>query len=592
MLQRLQSVKTKIIALYLVMLVTTLIFTGYFLQRSLENYFSSWLERKLIKEMNLILTVVDPFLYNRDYTRLNSSIITYGEELETRITIIDLKGKVLADSRKDPSVMENHLYRPEVQEVLKGKLGKEIRYSSTLDMNMKYIALPIKREDGEVIGVIRASLTLNKLKELYHGIWTVLLKSSFFAIVVAILLSLKLTNQITDPIREITSAAQKIANGYLDHKLVIRTKDEIGQLALMFNYMVDRVKDKMQEISGEKNKVEAIVTSIGDAVIAVNKERRIILFNLAAERIFGIKENLVLDKSVIQITKNYKLDELVELSLEKNEIVTEELEMLVPEQRVFRVQIAPIEGIKESTVGVVAVLRDITDIRRLEEMRKEFVGNVSHELKTPLTSIKGYVETLLDSEPDKQVTRSFLSIIREEANRLQRLIEDLLSLSRLESKFEYSSKEQVDMIKVINDTIFLLGEKARRKSIILEADLPVSLPLLKANRDQMSRLMINLVDNAIKYTPDAGRVKARAYNEDEKLILEVEDTGLGIPEKDLPRIFERFYRVDKARSRKLGGTGLGLSIIKHIIEEHQGEISVESKLGEGSKFIVELPLKD
>jgi len=574
------------------MLVTTLIFTGYFLQRSLENYFSSWLERKLIKEMNLILTVVDPFLYNRDYTRLNSSIITYGEELETRITIIDLKGKVLADSRKDPSVMENHLYRPEVQEVLKGKLGKEIRYSSTLDMNMKYIALPIKREDGEVIGVIRASLTLNKLKELYHGIWTVLLKSSFFAIVVAILLSLKLTNQITDPIREITSAAQKIANGYLDHKLVIRTKDEIGQLALMFNYMVDRVKDKMQEISGEKNKVEAIVTSIGDAVIAVNKERRIILFNLAAERIFGIKEDLVLDKSVIQITKNYKLDELVELSLEKNEIVTEELEMLVPEQRVFRVQIAPIEGIKESTVGVVAVLRDITDIRRLEEMRKEFVGNVSHELKTPLTSIKGYVETLLDSEPDKQVTRSFLSIIREEANRLQRLIEDLLSLSRLESKFEYSSKEQVDMIKVINDTIFLLGEKARRKSIILEADLPVSLPLLKANRDQMSRLMINLVDNAIKYTPDAGRVKARAYNEDEKLILEVEDTGLGIPEKDLPRIFERFYRVDKARSRKLGGTGLGLSIIKHIIEEHQGEISVESKLGEGSKFIVELPLKD
>lgn len=592
MLQRLQSVKTKIIALYLVMLVTTLIFTGYFLQRSLENYFSSWLERKLIKEMNLILTVVDPFLYNRDYTRLNSSIITYGEELETRITIIDLKGKVLADSRKDPSVMENHLYRPEVQEVLKGKLGKEIRYSSTLDMNMKYIALPIKREDGEVIGVIRASLTLNKLKELYHGIWTVLLKSSFFAIVVAVLLSLKLTNQITDPIREITSAAQKIANGYLDHKLVIRTKDEIGQLALMFNYMVDRVKDKMQEISGEKNKVEAIVTSIGDAVIAVNKERRIILFNLAAERIFGIKEDLVLDKSVIQITKNYKLDELVELSLEKNEIVTEELEMLVPEQRVFRVQIAPIEGIKESTVGVVAVLRDITDIRRLEEMRKEFVGNVSHELKTPLTSIKGYVETLLDSEPDKQVTRSFLSIIREEANRLQRLIEDLLSLSRLESKFEYSSKEQVDMIKVINDTIFLLGEKARRKSIILEADLPVSLPLLKANRDQMSRLMINLVDNAIKYTPDAGRVKARAYNEDEKLILEVEDTGLGIPEKDLPRIFERFYRVDKARSRKLGGTGLGLSIIKHIIEEHQGEISVESKIGEGSKFIVELPLDD
>lgn len=590
MLQRLQSVKTKIIALYLVMLVTTLIFTGYFVQRSLEHYFSKWLERKLIKEMNLIITVVNPLLESKDNMRLNQAIITYGKELETRITIIDLKGKVLADSRKDPLQMENHLYRPEVQEVLKGKLGKEIRYSSTLEMNMKYIALPIKKEGGDVVGIIRASLTLDRLQELYHGIWTVLLKSSFFAILIAILLSLKLTNQITDPIREITSAAQRIANGYLDHKLVIRTKDEIGQLALMFNYMVDRVKDKMQEISGEKNKIEAIVTSIGDAVIAVNKERRIILFNLAAERTFGIKEDIVLNKSVIQITKNYKLDELVEVALEKNEIVTEELEMLVPEQRVFRVQIAPIEGVKESTVGVVAVLRDITDIRRLEEMRKEFVGNVSHELKTPLTSIKGYVETLLDSNPDQKVSRSFLSIIREEANRLQRLIEDLLSLSRLESKSDYASKEQVDMIEVINDTVFLLGEKARRKSIALESDLPNSLPLIDANRDQMSRLIINLVDNAIKYTPKSGKVDIKVYNSNKKIIIEVEDNGIGIPEKDLPRIFERFYRVDKARSRKLGGTGLGLSIIKHIIEEHQGQISVESEPQQGTKFKVELPL--
>jgi len=559
-------------------------------QRSLEHYFSKWLERKLIKEMNLIITVVNPLLESKDNMRLNQAIITYGKELETRITIIDLKGKVLADSRKDPLQMENHLYRPEVQEVLKGKLGKEIRYSSTLEMNMKYIALPIKKEGGDVVGIIRASLTLDRLQELYHGIWTVLLKSSFFAILIAILLSLKLTNQITDPIREITSAAQRIANGYLDHKLVIRTKDEIGQLALMFNYMVDRVKDKMQEISGEKNKIEAIVTSIGDAVIAVNKERRIILFNLAAERTFGIKEDIVLNKSVIQITKNYKLDELVEVALEKNEIVTEELEMLVPEQRVFRVQIAPIEGVKESTVGVVAVLRDITDIRRLEEMRKEFVGNVSHELKTPLTSIKGYVETLLDSNPDQKVSRSFLSIIREEANRLQRLIEDLLSLSRLESKSDYASKEQVDMIEVINDTVFLLGEKARRKSIALESDLPNSLPLIDANRDQMSRLIINLVDNAIKYTPKSGKVDIKVYNSNKKIIIEVEDNGIGIPEKDLPRIFERFYRVDKARSRKLGGTGLGLSIIKHIIEEHQGQISVESEPQQGTKFKVELPL--
>ncbi|TDX52656.1 two-component system histidine kinase PnpS [Orenia marismortui] len=589
MLQRLQSIKTKIVALYLILLIATLVFAGYILQRSLENYFSTWLERKLIKEMNLIVSIIKPVLENKDYDSLDKSIVDYGKELETRITIIDSKGKVLADSRKDPMKMENHLGRPEIQEVLKGSLGKEIRYSSTLDINMKYIALPIK--DGEkLLGFIRASLTLNKLRELYKGIWTVLLKTVFTTILIGILLSLKFTNQITDPIEEITFVAEKIANGYLDQNLVIRTQDEVGKLAQMFNHMVNRVRDKVQEISAEKNKIEAIVTSIGDAVIAVNQDRKIILFNLAAERIFGIKEDKVLDNSVIQVTKNYRLDELVEKSLKEDQIITEELEMLVPEQKIFRIQIAPIQDANKSTVGVVAVLRDITDIRRLEEMRKDFVGNVSHELKTPLTSIKGYVETLLDSKPSDNIYNSFLNIIKEEADRLQRLIEDLLNLSKIESHSNYKSKEDVDIVKIIDDTILLLESKAKKKDINLVADLNLSAPNIQADQDQLSRLMINLIDNAIKYTPQGGKVKVSVDPKEEKLILEVEDNGIGIPEDDLPRIFERFYRVDKARSRKLGGTGLGLSIVKHIVEEHQGNISVESEIGQGTRFSVELPI--
>ncbi|WP_018247521.1 two-component system histidine kinase PnpS [Orenia marismortui] len=589
MLQRLQSIKTKIVALYLILLIATLVFAGYILQRSLENYFSTWLERKLIKEMNLIVSIIKPVLENKDYDSLDKSIVDYGKELETRITIIDSKGKVLADSRKDPMKMENHLGRPEIQEVLKGSLGKEIRYSSTLDINMKYIALPIK--DGEkLLGFIRASLTLNKLRELYKGIWTVLLKTVFTTILIGILLSLKFTNQITDPIEEITFVAEKIANGYLDQNLVIRTQDEVGKLAQMFNHMVNRVRDKVQEISAEKNKIEAIVTSIGDAVIAVNQDRKIILFNLAAERIFGIKEDKVLDNSVIQVTKNYRLDELVEKSLKEDQIITEELEMLVPEQKIFRIQIAPIQDANKSTVGVVAVLRDITDIRRLEEMRKDFVGNVSHELKTPLTSIKGYVETLLDSKPSDNIYNSFLNIIKEEADRLQRLIEDLLNLSKIESHSNYKSKEDVDIVKIIDDTILLLESKAKKKDINLVADLNLSAPNIQADQDQLSRLMINLIDNAIKYTPQGGKVKVSVDQKEEKLILEVEDNGIGIPEDDLPRIFERFYRVDKARSRKLGGTGLGLSIVKHIVEEHQGNISVESEIGQGTRFSVELPI--
>ncbi|AGB40792.1 PAS domain S-box [Halobacteroides halobius DSM 5150] len=586
MLHKLKSIRWKIISLYLMLLIITLVFSGYLLQDSLKNYFSHWLDRQLVGEMKLLVGIIKPLVKAENRPVLDKMINKYGKQLETRITIVDDSGKVLADSREDPTEMDNHLYRPEIQEALRRRgIGKEIRHSATLDIDMRYVALPIE-SNKQVLGIIRFAISLDKLNRFYYGIWKVLLQTGVIAFIISIILSFKFSSQITNPIGEMTSAVQRIANGFLDQKLVIRTEDEIGRLAQMFNHMVKKLKNKMQQISSEKSKVEAIVTSIGDGIIATNEHGEIILINLTIEELFAVKEEEMLGKSVIQMTRSYKLDELINKALIKGESLTEEIELLLPEERIFRVRLALIER-EEQAAGVVVSLRDITDIKQLEQMRKDFVSNVSHELKTPLTSIKGYVETLMESELESGTYNSFLKVINDEAERLEHLINDILDLSKIESS-DSLLKENVDMVEVVNGIIPVVEPKAQRKNIILNLDVPAKLPIIKGNKDQLSRLMINLVDNAIKYTPSGGKVEVRSYSEDNNIVIEVEDNGIGIPQEDISRIFERFYRVNKARSRKLGGTGLGLSIVKHIVEQHQGIIEVESELEKGTKFIVRL----
>ncbi|WP_027339230.1 two-component system histidine kinase PnpS [Halonatronum saccharophilum] len=586
MLEKLESIKWKILVVYIGLIFGILIFAGFFVQRSLQDYFTETIQENLIKELNLVSGLIEEQLKEDDYEQLNRSINRYGEDLEKRITVMDIRGEVLADSQEDPARMENHLYRPEVQEVLTEGIGKEIRYSSTVDREMKYVAIPIIR-DNQTKEILRIAINLEELWYIYIDIWVVLFRAGIIAILISLFLALKLITKITDPIRSITWAAERIANGYLDQNIVVNTNDEVGRLASMFNHMVNKVKEKVEEISNEKNKVEAIVTSIGDGVIAIDNKGKIILFNSAAQKIFGIKEEEVLNKSIIQVTKNHKLDELMNRDLRDNQFIMEEIEILLPQKRIFRVQIAPIKG-QQMIVGAVGVLRDVTELRRLEQMRTEFVGNVSHELKTPLTSIKGYVETLLDTKPDYETYDSFLNIVSQETNRLDRLIGDLLELSKIESKSDYFVQEDIDIVTQIANTICLLEDKAAKKGIDIVLDLSYEYYQIKGNKDQISRLLINLVDNAIKYTPEGGQVRVGSYLKDNSLVIEVEDDGIGIPQKDLPRVFERFYRVDKARARKLGGTGLGLSIVKHIVEDHKGKIEVESEVDKGTKFIIEL----
>ena len=586
MLERLNSIKSKIVILYLILLVFTFFGAGLFLQYSLCDYFSQWLDKKLLQDAKLLREVLEPVIFKQDSQQLKGLVANYGKQLGARITIVDSQGQVLADSREEAETMDNHLHRPEIQEAIQEGSGKALRYSNTLDMDMRYIALPIKHSPKEK-GIIRIAMSLDKLNQMYSGLWKVLFQAGIAALVVSILLSIKFAAQITEPIKEMTNLAERIANGFLDQKLVVKTRDEIGQLGKVFNHMVTRFRNKMEQISSEKSKVEAVIASIGDGIIAVDEDNKIIMLNRAAEEIFKVKEEEVLGKSTIQITRNYKLVELIKEALAEAETLTEEIELLLPEERIFRLRLAPIKQ-EEEIAGVVVSLRDITEIRKLQVMRTEFVSNVSHELKTPLTSIKGYVETLLGSDLDSETTDSFLEVIEDEAERLERLIEDTLSLSKIESE-GVLEKEEVAVEDLITDIRPILEPKAEKKKIDLNFQLEAELPTLMGDWDQLPRALINLIDNGIKYTPEGGQVGVRSYLEEEKIIIEVEDDGIGIPEQDLPRIFERFYRVDKARSRELGGTGLGLSIVKHVVDQHNGQISVESEVEQGTKFTIEFP---
>ena len=586
MIKKLSSIRLKIVILYLVLVTVVLLFAGFFLQNSLKGYFSGWFDKRLIGEVNLLTRVTKPLIQKEKSKKLDQLVGEYGRKLEARITIVDKEGVVLADSREDPAKMDNHLQRPEIQEALQTGLGRETRYSNTLNLDMKYVAVPIKEQDN-VIGIMRVALDLSKIEKMYQGIWMVLFKVGVVTFILSILLALKFASNITNSIEKMTDIVEKISKGALDQKIKVDTKDEIGRLASMFNQMVDRVKEKVDQISNEKSKVEAIVGSIGDGIIAVDLNKDVLLINLAARDIFNVEDEVV-NKSLINVTKNHKLEGLIDKAINKSTSLTEEVELLLPEERTFRVRLAPIIRDDEA-VGVVVSLRDITDIRQLQQMRTEFVSNVSHELKTPLTSIKGYVETLLETEPDRDTYDSFLEVIKDETNRLELLIDDILNLSKIESDINELS-EDVDIKKVVTNLLSLLNPKAVEKDIDLKLSLGDELPLIKGDYNQLSRMMINLIDNAIKYTPPGGNVEVRARIEDD-LVIEVEDDGIGIPQEDLARIFERFYRVNKGRSRKLGGTGLGLSIVKHIVENHNGNLRVESEEEVGTKFIVKFPIR-
>lgn len=573
------SIKSKIISLFLALQVLTLSIIGLYLGTNIKTIIYRQMDTSMLKQVNLLreLLVEDLRVGARDELQQKSE--RFSHEVNGRITVIATDGTVLADTEENPQTMENHRKRPEIMEAAREGVGWALRYSTTLDYNMRYLVQRV-----EPYGYVRLAIPVTEVQHTLFGVFSRVLIGFGLAFAVFLFLSWRMSEKITEPIERITQAAQKIAHGNLAERIHVYSNDEIGTLSRMFNLMAFQLNETIRNIKNEKERLATILENMADGLIALDGAQKVILINPTAARMFGVQEDDVKGKSLIEMSRNPQLVEAVKNVLETKSVMETEIQLIFPQEITLHSHVAPIVR-HQQIHGMVLIFTDITGLRRLERMRTEFVGNVSHELKTPLTSIKGYVETLLDMEIDHPMVNKFLGVISKESERLSRLIGDLLDLSRLEGK-RNGQLVPTRLQDVMDNVITILQTEADKKQIALKVFIPPLLPRVMGIEEQLNQVFINLIENAIKYTSDGGRVVVSAEADEKWVTLRVADNGVGIPPEDLDRIFERFYRVDKARSRQAGGTGLGLSIVKHIVKGHGGDIWVESRVGEGSTFTV------
>jgi two-component system phosphate regulon sensor histidine kinase PhoR len=508
--------------------------------------------------------------------QLDGFIKTLGSKIRTRVTIIATDGTVMADSEQDIQSMENHSHRPEVVEALQGKTGKSIRFSSTVERDMLYVAVPIEK-DGKITGVIRTSLFVSDIDNLLTKLNYHVAGISLGIVFVALLAAFLISRSVVRPIRHLTSAARKVASGDFSARVFLKTKDELRGLADSFNRMNEEMGRMFSELGQQKEELKSIIDSLQEGLLVLDKQGRVIRSNETFRKIIGTQA--VEGKLYWEIMRNPRLAELLKSAGGKKGKFMEELTL---GDRVFICSVAPLEGGE----GIVSIFYDITEIKKIEKVKKDFVSNVSHELRTPLTSIKGYAETLRN-EVDTVPGKKYLETIERNTDRLINIVNDLLLLSNLEEKVVLEL-EDVDLGVFLENVIRIFDQRLRDKQLSLVIDMKENLPPIKADLFKLEQMLVNLLDNAVKYT-DRGEITVSLDVHDKRVSIQIKDTGIGIPKDDIPRIFERFYVVDKSRSRRSGGTGLGLSIVKHIVLLHNGTINIESTLGKGTSVTVTLP---
>jgi len=585
------SFKFKLAFSYVFIILISFGFTAFFLDKKLEENALGNIKASLVNQAILIENQIPPESFKKEDTNfLDSLVKTLSSRIKCRITIVNNDGKVLADSEKGRNgiiEMENHAGRPEIRAALYGSTGAEIRYSNTLKIDMLYIALPVK-DNQDSIGALRLALPLSDLKEMLSAIKKAVLFSLIFALGLAFVLGSLLTAEIIKPINKMIHASYKFSKGDFSHKIFLDSRDELGELASTLNIMAQNLEDKIGEIEIKNQHLVAILESMVEGIVVVDRESRIISINSSIEKIFDIPKKNLEGKVFLEAIRNNDISDVIDKVLKKGEFASSEIRLILPVQRIFRINASPVFE-KGIVAGCLLVIHDMTEIRRLETMRRDFVANVSHELKTPLTSIKGFIETLLEGAvDDKENNRKFLGIIQDHAERLNKLVDDLLSLSCLESNEIILEKKNFDLREKAGQVVMIFASQLREKGVSVRNELPQGMRV-NADPGKMEEVFMNLIDNAIKFNKKDGMIKIHGIEEKDRFKVFVEDSGIGIPERDIPRIFERFYRVDKARSRELGGTGLGLSIVKHIVELHGGNTGLESTEGLGSKFWFTLP---
>lgn len=592
--------RAKLTFILILLIGCSMLVAGIFMAKVLENSHIKSLQDNMERVLHVITATGD---WNRKGT--DTELISYYSEQAKhlkeatfeRLTYVRADGKVLGDSDQSPEQMDNHLNRPEIASAAAKGVGYVTRYSDTLKENMLYAAIPVKNEALETTGFLRISMSLEQVGKSIRSLWYFLISGLIILFLIAGIVSYRIAKGITHPIEKMTKVAQQITNMNYQSRVPAYSNDEVGQLGQAINRMSESLQQQMARIQENERRLQGVMENMMSGIMMIDREERIMLLNPSAEYILGFSSQELLGKKYNEAKQQYEFTKLIQECIETQDSIRDEMVFYYPAERILDIHLSPIAHEDEEWSGVLIVIHDITAVRRLERMRSEFVANVSHELKTPIAAVKGFAETLLAGAlNDKETAVSFLQIIFDESERLNRLIGDILELSKIESKRIPMNFSPIYLPEFLERSLSVLRKEAEKKHIELSMLVDDDI-YIEADEDRLRQIIINLLSNGIAYTHDGGKVKVRVEPLDknvdgdyERLRLIVSDTGMGIPKKDLPRIFERFYRVDKARSRSSGGTGLGLSIVKHLVELHKGTIRVDSEVGVGTRFTIELPV--
>jgi two-component system phosphate regulon sensor histidine kinase PhoR len=559
-------------------------FLGAYITSSARNTQINHLKLQLVNEAELVANIsASSFADPAQQVNLNTMAQKIGVEINTRITFIALDGTVLGDNDQTAASMENHATRPEVETALAGGIGQDTRYSTTLHEYMMYAAAPVMNQ-GKEVGVARVALPLTMVQSSVNNEVLTIITAVVIAAILFILIAALITRMITQPVRQITKAAAGITAGNLGQQIEIRTNDEIGRLAHAFNEMSQNLSTTIVAIVDERSNLATVLTNLTDGVVMTDDEEKLLLTNPAAERLFNFKEENVNGHQLIEAVHDYEIDEIVKKCLSTTHEQTAQLEM---NGRFIRVIAVPITtGRSYSTL---VLFQDLTELRTLQTMRRELIGNISHDLRTPIAGIKAMVETLQDTAiDDKKVALDFLTRINSEVDRLTQMVTELTELSHIETGKAELRRVPTNLNSLIEEVVGQMRPQAESKPVTVTTDFNANLPVTKVDKDRIHQTLINLVHNAIKFNNPGGKVTISTTFLNESAIVSVSDTGMGISKEDLPHIFERFYKADKARSQ--GGSGLGLAIAKHTIQAHGGNISVKSEEGKGTTITFNLPL--